>query len=316
MTQSNVSITTIKEFIIGGIPGLESYEKELFSFFLIVYIVTLLGNLLVFALIVLDHKLHTPMYFFIANLALVDLLTTTTISPKMLAVLVVHDNVISYPACFLQMYLFLSSECTVCFLLAVMAFDRYVAICHPLHYNSIITRNACVLSAAAAWVCGFSCPIISIYQSIQLPFCGPNKIHYCFCDFHPVLILACVDTSHEIHLGLTLALIIIYVPLILVVFSYIKILIAIFRIASSDGRRKAFSTCSSHLLVVLTFYVASAFVYVILLTNVVSPQSRMLVSLLYCVFTPMVNPLIYSFRNKDIKRAVRKLICSTKVPPA
>ncbi|XP_028656816.2 olfactory receptor 2AT4-like [Erpetoichthys calabaricus] len=314
MPQMNGSLITATEFIIGGIPGLESYEKELFALFLIIYIFTLLGNVCVIVLIVADRRLHTPMYFFIANLSLVDLVTTTTVSPKMLSAFLLHDNIISYSACFLQMYVFLSSECTVCFMLAVMAFDRYVAICNPLRYSSIITNKTCILLAGCTWLSGFSFPAVSVYQTLHLQFCGPYTIPYCFCDFPPVLLLACSDTSAVIQLGLTLALVGINFPFVFVIASYAKILISILKIASRDGRRKAFLTCSSHLLSVFTFYASSAFMYALVRSEAVSLQARTLITLSYAVFLPMINPLIYSFRNKDIKNAMGKLLYGSVSP--
>ncbi|XP_058885613.1 olfactory receptor 6N1-like [Acipenser ruthenus] len=302
LPDSNRSNFTVREFVIvGGEQSLEEFYTELSVSLLLVYLITLIGNLVIIVLVLIDHRLHTPMYYFLWNLSFVDIMIITTIIPKMLAVCLMKDNVISFEGCFLQMYFFLSFECTECFLLTVMAYDRYIAICKPLHYSTIITERMCVILVAIAWILGLLGPVTSVSLAAQLPFCGPNKLIYWFCDYPPVVQLACTDTTFLIDLALAVAMIVIYIPFLIIVWSYVRIIICIFRIPPGEGRRKAFSTCSSHLIIVLLYFFSSAFVYIVVRIGNVSSDTRTLLAVCYSFATPMANPIIYSLRNKEIR---------------
>ncbi|KAM5180456.1 olfactory receptor 11H6-like [Mantella aurantiaca] len=304
---SNVTFTSVTEFIIFGFPSLQKYQLLLFFVFLSIYLFALSGNGLIFALVLLDQHLHTPMYFFVGNLSFLDMSYTSVTIPRMLAKFVLNLDTISYTACFAQMYLFLSLTATECLLLTVMAYDRYLAICSPLHYPTIMTRRMNALLSAVAWSGGFATPITVVLLALKLPFCGPNIIHHYYCDHPPLLQLACADTSFNVTVGSSIGAFIILISFALVVISYIKIILAIIKISSHDGRKKTFSTCASHFAVVSLFFLPLIFMYV-RPTASYSSDVDSLVAMLYTVLTPMMNPIIYSLRNKDIKRALQRNI--------
>ncbi|KAK6466235.1 olfactory receptor 6N1-like [Huso huso] len=316
LPDSNRSNFTVREFVIvGGEQSLEEHFTELSVSLLLGYLITLIGNLVIIVLVLIDHRLHTPMYYFLCNLSFVDILITTAVIPKMLAVCLMNDNVISFEGCFLQMYCFLSFECTECFLLTVMAYDRYIAICKPLHYSTIITERMCVILVAIAWFLGLLGPFTSVILAAQLPFCGPNKLIYWFCDYPPVVKLACTDTTFLIDLALAIAMIIVYIPWLIIVSSYIRIIICIFRIPPGEGRSKAFSTCSSHLILVLTYFLSIGFVYIVVKIENISSDTRTLLAVCNCFITPMANPIIYSLRNKEIRDSFVRHTAINKVFP-
>uniref|UniRef100_A0AAY5KHJ2 Olfactory receptor n=1 Tax=Esox lucius TaxID=8010 RepID=A0AAY5KHJ2_ESOLU len=300
--QDNLNVVT--EFLfIGGESGLNKFYPALAILLLVVYPMILIGNLIIFTLVVTDPKLHTAMYIFLSNLSLIDIGITTSVLPKMISVCLWNDVTISYSACFIQMYVHLSLESTESFLLCVMAYDRYVAICHPLRYNTIINKKACFLLATAAWTCGLSYAVIS---ASQLPFCS-NKINFWFCDHPPVVSLSCLDTTFFMNVGIICAFISLYFPFTVIIWSYSRIIVAISKISSSEGRRKAFSTCSSHLTIVLIFYIAPSCIYISTKFKNVHCNVLILISVLNCFLTNSMNPIVYSFRNKEIKAALRKL---------
>ncbi|MEE6473311.1 hypothetical protein FKM82_009943 [Ascaphus truei] len=264
-----------REFIIFGFPSLQRFQTLLFCVFLIIYLFTVTGNGTIFLLVMLDKQLQTPMYFFVSNLSFIDMSYTSVTVPKMLAKFLMNMDTISYTGCFMQMYFFLSLAAAECLLLAAMAYDRYLAICCPLHYHTIMTRRLYIFLSAAAWTGGFAAPVTLLILVLRLPFCGPNIIHHYYCDHPPLLQLACTDTSFNVAVG------------------------------SSIGRRKTFSTCASHFVVVNMFYLPLIFMYIRPTTSYSSDVDS-LVALLYTVITPMMNPVIYSMRNKDIKNAFQK----------
>uniref|UniRef100_A0A3P8ZZH0 Olfactory receptor n=1 Tax=Esox lucius TaxID=8010 RepID=A0A3P8ZZH0_ESOLU len=307
---SNLNVVT--EFIfIGGESGLNKFYPALAILLLVVYLMILIGNLIIFTLVVTDPKLHTAMYIFLSNLSLIDIGITTSVLPKMISVCLWNDVTISYSACFIQMYVHLSLECTESFLLCVMAYDRYVAICHPLRYNTIINKKACFLLATAAWTIGLCLPAYAVISASQLPFCS-NKINFWFCDHPPVVSLSCLDTTFFMNVGIICAFISLYFPFTVIIWSYSRIIVAISKISSSEGRRKAFSTCSSHLTIVLIFYIAPSCIYISTKFKNVHCNVLILISVLNCFLTNSMNPIVYSFRNKEIKAALRKL-CFGKV---
>uniref|UniRef100_A0A8C3S8L4 G-protein coupled receptors family 1 profile domain-containing protein n=1 Tax=Chelydra serpentina TaxID=8475 RepID=A0A8C3S8L4_CHESE len=270
-----------------------------FVLFLVIYTVTVLGNTILVLIIRVSSRLHTPMYFFLMNLSLLDLFTV----PKMLVNFLSEDKSISYMGCIVQMYFLLYLGASECFLLAAMVYDRYVAICNPLRYRLIMNRTVCLSLAVLSW---FSGNVVSLVQTVwvfTLPFCGSNKINYFFCDIPPLIKLSCMDTSqYEIQL-FTAAILVIFTPFTLILVSYIFIISTIFKMASAEGRHKAFSTCSSHLIVVTLYYGCSSLIY--LRPNSINlPDSNKVLSLIYTSVTPTLNPFIYSLRNKEVKEAV------------
>ncbi|XP_069059543.1 olfactory receptor 6N1-like [Pleurodeles waltl] len=295
----------IKEFILFGFPSLQNFQVALFWIFLSIYLLTITGNGTIFLLTNLDHKLQTPMYFFVSHLSFLDLSYTTVTIPKMLAKFLVNSSTISFSGCILQMYLYISLTAAECFLLAVMSFDRYYAICQPLYYTTRMTRNFCICLSTSAWIGGFLAPLITTVLASRLPFCGKNVIHHYYCDHPPLLQLAGTDTSLNVLVGSSFGAFVIISSFSLVLFSYVKILSSIIKINSPEGQRKAFSTCTSHLIVVNVFFLPLIFMY-IRPTASYSPDVDSLVPVLYSVLTPMVNPVIYTLRNKDIKEALRK----------
>ncbi|XP_063292519.1 olfactory receptor 6N1-like [Pelobates fuscus] len=301
---TNYSDNSVTEFIISGFPRLQRFSLLLFFIFMVIYLFTITGNGVIFFLINLDRKLQTPMYFFVSNLSFLDMSYTSVTIPKMLVKFSIGFEIISFTTCFTQMYLSVSLGAVECLLLSVMAYDRYIAICNPLHYHITMTRQLCILLALVAWIGGFACPVTMLVLALRLPFCGPNVIHHYYCDHPPILQLACADTSLNVMVGSSLSALVLSICFTLVVVSYIKIITAVLKISSSSGRFKAFSTCGSHFAVVNIFFLPLIFMYV-RPTPSYSSDVDSLVAMFYTVLTPMMNPVIYSLRNKDIKYAFR-----------
>uniref|UniRef100_A0A8D2B762 Olfactory receptor n=1 Tax=Sciurus vulgaris TaxID=55149 RepID=A0A8D2B762_SCIVU len=304
MTQNQTWVT---EFILLGFPLSPSTQMLLFGLFSLFYAFTLLGNGAILGLICLDPRLHTPMYFFLSHLAVVDISYASNNVPKMLANLVNRKKTISFVPCIMQTFLYMAFAHTECLLLVAMSYDRYVAICHPLHYAVIMSWRVCTILAAASWGCGFLLALVHVVLLLRLPFCGPHKINHFFCEILSVLKLACADTRLNQVIIFAASVFILVGPLCWVLASYTRILLAILRIQSGEGRRKAFSTCSSHLCVVGLFFGSAIVMYM-------APQSRhpeeqqKVLSLFYSLFNPMLNPLIYSLRNAEVKGALRRVL--------
>uniref|UniRef100_A0A8C3XT16 Olfactory receptor n=1 Tax=Chelydra serpentina TaxID=8475 RepID=A0A8C3XT16_CHESE len=294
--------TSITEFILLGFGTLPELQILLFLLFLVIYIATMAGNILIVVLIV---HLHTPMYFFLGNLSCLETFYTSTILPRMLASLLTEDRTISFSGCLTQYYFFGSLGGTECILLSVMSYDRYLAIAKPLQYAARMSDKSCFQLAGGSWLGGFLGNSITVLSISQLTFCGSNDIDHFFCDLIPLVKLSCNDPQLMEILAFTLSLIFLIVPFLLNLMSYISIIATILRIPSSTGRRKAFSTCSSHLIVVTIFYGTLLTVYMFPTTNTLSDFKKVL-SVFYTVLTPLVNPIIYSLRNKDVKEALRK----------
>ncbi|XP_050774804.1 olfactory receptor 6N1-like [Gopherus flavomarginatus] len=297
--------TAFKEFILLGFGNLPELKSFLFLLFLLIYIVTLAENILISALVVADQHLHTPMYFFLGILSCLEICYTSTILPRELVSLLTGDRTISVCGCFVQYYFFSSLAAAECYLLSVMSYDRYLAICKPLHYGTVMNSKFCFQLAAGSCIIAFVVVTILICLMSQLTFCGPSKIDHFFCDFIPVVQLSCGDTYLIELVAFCFASIDIFPPFLLTLTSYIYIIASIIRIPSSTGKQRAFSTCSSHLIVVTTFYGTLIMVYVVPKTHALRNLNKVF-SLFYTVLTPMVNPLIYSLRNKEVKEALRK----------
>uniref|UniRef100_A0A8C8S0Z3 Olfactory receptor n=1 Tax=Pelusios castaneus TaxID=367368 RepID=A0A8C8S0Z3_9SAUR len=298
--------TSISKFLLLGFSNLSEVQILLFVLFLVIYIMTIAGNLLILVLVVVDHHLHTPMYFFLANLSFLEICYTTVIAPRlMLASLLTGDRTISFRGCITQFYVFGSMIATECLLLSVMSYDRYLAICKPLHYAVLMNGRFCIQLTVCSWVSGFLAPLTTMLLMLQLTFCGTNELDHFFCDLNPMLKLACTDTHSLDIAALILCSILTLPPFLLTLTSYVCIITSILRIPSSTGRQKAFSTCSSHLIVVTIFYGTLVIVYLLPNSDALRDLNKMF-SIFYGVLTPLVNPLIYSLRNKEVKEALRK----------
>ncbi|XP_051783234.1 olfactory receptor 6N2-like [Erpetoichthys calabaricus] len=296
---------SITDFILIGFPGLQDYNNILFGFFLALFLVTCIGNLCILGLVILDQRLHTPMYFFLWNLALLDILMVTAIIPKLLAVFLEH-KMISFAACFVQMYMIISFGTTEILLVAAMAYDRYVAVVKPLHYNVIVNLKTCIVIASTVWMLGFLIPLIPVTMASYLPFCASNQIMHCFCDYPTVLSLACTDVSSHATGSLGFVIIFVYTPFIFVLWTYLKIISSVIKLKTEQSHKKAFSMCFSHVIVVLLYYISRAIDYIALRIDNISYDGRILIGGLNYFFTPMVNPMIYSLRNEKIKAAAQK----------
>ncbi|XP_047373736.1 olfactory receptor 8K3-like [Sciurus carolinensis] len=297
------NLTAVHEFILRGITSRPELQAPLFGLFLIIYMSTLVGNLGMLILTMVDHSLQTPMYFFLRHLTLSDLGYSTAVGPKMLANFVVDQNVISYYFCATQLAFFCVFITSELYMLSVMAYDRYVAICNPLLYTVIMSQRVCQFLVAISYLYGTFVSLLITIKIFTLPFCGYNVISHFYCDSLSLLSLLCSNT-HEIEvIILILAAFSLLSSLLIVLVSYLLILIAILRMKSTEGRHKAFSTCGSHLTVVTVFYGTLIFMYV-------QPKSShsldtdKVASIFYTLVIPMLNPLIYSLRNKDVKYAL------------
>ncbi|XP_075061750.1 olfactory receptor 10A7-like [Mixophyes fleayi] len=299
--------TSVTEFILLGFQGTQNVRIILFILFLVIYCLTICGNLLIITLVSYNKNLHSPMYFFITQLSMNDILLTTDVVPNMLYILLNDKGHISFIGCITQLYVFCASEVSESFLLTVMSYDRYLAICNPLRYASIMNSAYCLKLALFSWMLGFSIILSDTLTTSMLQFCGPNIIDHFFCDLVPLLEISCSDTSIVQLEVYVLTTPVIIIPCTIIVASYVNILITILRTPSNTVRQKAFSTCSSHLTVVSIFLWTIFGVYV-LPTKGQSLNMSKIVSLLYTVMTPMINPIIYSLRNKDIKEALHKTV--------
>ncbi|MBN3303981.1 OR2W6 protein, partial [Amia calva] len=306
MSDPNTSLPSASYFIIVGVPGLQEHYTTLFPIFLLLFLATILGNLLIVVLVALDPRLHTPMYFFLWNLAVLDVLLTTAMIPKLLAVLWGHDRTISFMGCFLQMYFIISIAAVEIFLVAAMAYDRYVAIVKPLHYNTIINTRVCLTMTATVWVLGFLVPLVSVALASSVPYCTSNYVLHCFCDYPTVMSLACADVMAQVNFALFLAMVVDWGPFVFVLFTYCRIIISVLKMKTVESRKKAFYMCSSHVVLVVLYYVSSAVVYIGLRVDSISPIGRIFIGGLNYFLTPLVNPIIYSLRNKKIMAATQK----------
>ncbi|XP_018413918.1 PREDICTED: olfactory receptor 6F1-like [Nanorana parkeri] len=302
--QSNETVVT--EFIILGFPSLKKIYPLMFLLFLLIYIFTITGNLTIFITVLTNHKLQIPMFFFLNHLSAMEIWYTSVIVPKMLSRFLTNSGSISFNNCMIQLYLFSSLGASECYLLTAMAYDRYLAICQPLHYVSKMTNLTSHQLASGSWIGGFISPILPVVLISKLNFCGPNQVNYFYCDSQPLLKLSCSSTRFTETAISTLATGLIFTSFLLTVLSYIFIISTILRIPSATGRKKSFSTCASHLTVVMIYYGTITAMYM-------QPMSRFsldinkVLSLLYTVVTPLVNPIIYSLRNQEMKHYLRKL---------
>ncbi|KAB0364486.1 hypothetical protein FD754_008642 [Muntiacus muntjak] len=299
---TNVSLVTT--FILMGLPHAPELDTFLFGSFLVIYVFTVVGNLLIMLVIIVDSHLHTPMYYFLANLSFIDMWYSTVSTPKMLMTLVSPEgSAISFPSCVAQLYSFHFLGSTECFLYTVMSYDRFLAISYPLRYASMISGRTCAILATTTWLSGSLHSAVQTTLTFRLPFCGPNQIQHYICDAPPILKLACADTSTvEMVIFVSIG-VVASGCFLLIVLSYVSIIHSILKIRTSEGRWRAFQTCASHCTVVLCFFGPGVFIYL-------RPGSKevvdRVVAVFYTVLTPLLNPVVYTLRNKEVKKALLK----------
>ncbi|CAM4550785.1 olfactory receptor 13G1-like [Lepidochelys kempii] len=299
--------TRVTDFIMQGLFDHPQPQGLIFGLFLCLYMTAIMGNSLIIVAIVLHPPLHTPMYFFIANLALVDILCTSSVLLKMLENLLQEEKIISFGGCMAQLFVFTLSSGTELVRLAAMSYDRYVAICHPLHYVNLLSKEICISLAASAWAVGTINSLVHTLLMLHLDFCGPNLIQHFFCEIPPVLALSCSSTYLNEIMIFMADIFLAMGNFLLTTMSYSFIIIAILKIRSSKGKQRAFSTCSSHMLVVILYYSTIIYTY-IRPTSSYSLDKDKVVAIIYTLVTPTLNPLIYSLRNNEVKVAIRKIL--------
>ncbi|XP_007443557.1 olfactory receptor 6F1-like [Python bivittatus] len=308
MTTGNKTVVT--HFLILGFPSLKNLQLLLFFVGLLIYILTLSGHLIIISIVHIDRCLHTPMYFFLSNFSFLEIWYTSNIIPKILEVFLTKNKSITYTGCIAQLYFLISFGTAECFILAIMAFDRCLAICNPLRYQNLMNNKICHQLAVCSWISAFIINIPPLVAVCRLPFCGPNEINHFFCDASPLLKLSCAN-PHEAELfNFIVATSVIVSSFFLILVSYVLIIVTVLKIPSTTGRQKAFSTCGSHLAVVTIFYGTLMFMYV-RPTSQISTSSvnfNKTVSVFYTVVTPMLNPVIYCLRNKEVKDALKRAI--------
>nr|XP_033818123.1 olfactory receptor 1019-like [Geotrypetes seraphini] len=299
--------TPITEFLLQGPTDHEELNDFLFFIFLVMYLINLLGNGTMISVISGNSQFHTPMYLFLCILSFVDLCLSSVTVPKMLSNLISGKKTISFYNCFTQLYFFIAFTIEECMLLSIMAYDRYVAICNPLHYISIMNKKVCLTMLLTSFVISIMHAFLHTLLALRLSFCKSNKIQHFFCDLAPLLKLSCTDTSINELLIFTEASLLVMGPFVIILISYVYIIKTILKIQSTGGRHKTFSTCSSHFTVVILFYGTIAFMY-FRPSSSYSLQKDKIASVMYNVLSPMLNPFIYSLRNKDVKMALKKAL--------
>ncbi|XP_073077651.1 olfactory receptor 5V1-like [Manis javanica] len=303
------NLTTVTHFVLAGLSDLPEVRYPLFVVFAVTFQVTLVGNGAILLAIGMEKMLHTPMYYFLANLSLLDIFCPSATVPKMLDNLLTGDHSISFLGCALQLYFLVALAGTEVFLLAVMAYDRYVAICFPLRYTLIMTKARCAQLAAGTWAAGFLNSLLHTVSTFQLSFCKSNRVNQYYCDIPPVVALSCSSTYMAEMLVLVVGGVSGIGAFLTTFISYVYIISTILKIQSVEGKRKAFSTCASHLLVVCLFYGTAIFTYIRPSSSHHSPDRDRLIAMLYGVITPMLNPMIYSLRNTEVKGALSRVLC-------
>ncbi|XP_076770632.1 olfactory receptor 10J1-like [Arvicanthis niloticus] len=300
------NFTEVREFVFQGFSNFHEHQLTLFVVFFVLYILTLTGNVIIVTIIRIDHHLHTPMYFFLSVLSTSETFYSLVIIPRMLGSLMGLSQSISLECCEIQLFFFLGFAITNCLLLAVMGYDRYVAICNPLRYSIIMNWRMCVILASSVCATGFLLSLVQAVAIFRLPFCNTLIEHF-FCDVRPILDLACrVPVINDI-LTLVLTLMVVTAPATFLFVSYVLIISTILKIASADGRKKTFATCASHLTVVIIHYGCASVAYFKPKSENTRDQDQ-LISVTYTVITPLLNPVVYSLRNKEVQDALRKVL--------
>ncbi|OCU01574.1 olfactory receptor 5V1 [Xenopus laevis] len=301
----NGNNSIFQEFIILAVSDIPHLKVLLFCILLCIYVLTVTGNTTIIMVSQMDRHLHKPMYFFLSNLSLLDICNTTTTMPKMLQVLFLERKSVSYIGCLTQMYFFLAFVGTECILLGIMSYDRFLAICSPLKYYIIMDRKLCFYLAGFSWLSGLVNSVVHTVFTFRLDFCNSNKINYFYCDIPPLLSLSCEDTSVNQVLLLSIGVFIGWTPFFFITVSYIYIIVTVMKIRSTEGQKKAFSTCASHLTVVVLYFGSAIFNYVRPISSYSLGKDR-IISVMYSVVTPMLNPLIYTFKNQEVKKAMER----------
>ncbi|XP_074076584.1 olfactory receptor 6P1 [Macrotis lagotis] len=297
----------VEKFILVGFSTSQPLQLFLFVLFLTFYLLTVLENALIVSTIWLTPALHRPMYFFLGHLSFLEMWYINVTVPRLLGAFLTQDLCITFVGCMTQLYFFIALACTECVLLAVMAYDRYLAICEPLRYSSLMPSTLATRLATASWGSGFFSSMMKLLFIARLSYCGPNVINHFFCDISPLLNLTCTDKEQAELVDFLLALIMILLPLLAVASSYAAIIVAILRIPTAQGRKKAFSTCASHLAVVVIFYSSTLFTYARPRAMYAFNYNKV-ISVLYTVIVPLLNPAIYCLRNKEVKDALKKTV--------
>ncbi|XP_037402684.1 olfactory receptor 2AT4-like [Pygocentrus nattereri] len=302
------NVTSVKNFFIVGFPGLHSnYYGIVSAVMLFVYVCILLGNGIFLTLFVREQKLHKPMYYIIINLVACDVLFSTTTLPKIIARYWFNDGVISFLGCFIQMYFVHYFALTNAFILAVMAFDRYVAVCNPLRYTNIINDSTIMILCFASWLMAQPCVLFPTIRAYPLPYCAANTIIQCYCDHATITKLACIDRTSYAMPAFILAMVVFLVPLAFILFSYFSIMMEVLRISTTQGRLKTLSTCSSQLIIIALFFLPRCFKHMAPYIGIsFSADIEILIIMLYSLLPPMINPLIYCLRTKDMKEILAK----------
>ncbi|CAI9560273.1 unnamed protein product [Staurois parvus] len=303
--------TMVTEFLLLGFQSLQNFRIPLFIFILLIYIVILIGNVLIVILVSFDRRFQVPMFYFLKHLALVDLLFTTNIIPNMLYVILMAGAQITVDGCVLQYCIHSLCVCTQSIILAAMSLDRFIAICHPLRYSSFMTPKLCFHLAFWSWAAGIFLSPSEFYLIFTLQFCRSNIIDHFFCDLAPFLNLASANHDEIERQDFIISVLLIFIPFLFIILSYICIFITILKMSTSAGRKKAFSTCSSHLITVCTHCGILVTVYIFTAGGPFQPENNWR-SLLYTILTPFINPLLYSIRNQEFRKATRSFICSDK----
>ncbi|XP_077323609.1 olfactory receptor 1M1-like [Lithobates pipiens] len=301
------NLTKIITLILVGLSDHPPTMNGLFVLFLLIYLMTLITNLLIFFLVLTDHHLHNPMYFFLSNLAFLDMSYSSVSGPRMLFDLVTKNRSISLPACTAQVFFYVYFACSELLLLSAMSYDRYIAICHPLHYTQIMSWRMCSHLSVIIWVFGFIYSLVHTLCTLRLSFCGPNSIHSFFCDLPHLFQISCTDPTINIVLVFALGGSVALIAFLFTFLPYIRIISTILHIPGKTGKLKAFSTCTSHLLVVFIFYSSTIFIYLVP-TSANMFGINKLFSVIIALINPLLNPLIYSLRNNDLKAAFRRTI--------
>ncbi|XP_063291669.1 olfactory receptor 5G29-like [Pelobates fuscus] len=299
--------TTVSEFILLGVTNNPNMQIFLFVLFSLIYIITAFGNIGIVVIITVISDLHSPMYFFLSNLSACDLCYSTAVTPKFLHDMFLQRKSISFIGCAFQLYFFTFFASTESYMLSAMAYDRYVAICHPLLYIVIMNRTTCILLLTAVYTGGFLTAGIDTYTTITLPFCGPNTINHFYCDIPPLMELACSDSYINKTIIFVMVFVLGFVSVLVILASYTYIFFTIIKIRSIEGKQKAFSTCSSHLLCVSIFYGTIFFVYLRPPSGYSVTQNKV-ISVFYTMVIPMLNPIIYSLRNTEVQETVRSSV--------
>ncbi|KAG2456563.1 O10R2 protein, partial [Polypterus senegalus] len=317
MSAQNQTSSTVQEFIIMGFPGLRDQESRriLFAVFLIIYILILLGNFLLITIFICDRSLHIPMYILICGLAVLDIVITTNTVPSMLVVFVFDSKLTPFAACFTQTFFFLGLFSSESFLLGIMAYDRYIAICKPLLYPTLMDNNRALKMIACCCVGGFLISGTVVGLALQFPFCKSNLVFQCFCDYSSVLMLACGNYQTISYVVLAIGMTVLSVPLIYILLTYLWIIRSVLKITSSEGRLKAFYTCGTHMLVISVYFLVAAGVFISYRINGTPVDMRIMGAVIQNVLPALMNPIIYCLRTKEIRDSFLKSLKNKQIIP-